>query len=122
MTISNRPFGSKPSALDPLVMEYIFWLSPLRISGGNRNLAFVDRDDSNYHYQEINHFERQSRVHRTSVVIIGGGPAGMLLSHILSEHGIDNVVLEKHTRDHVLSRIRAGVWSQVLSNYYETLD
>ena len=48
-------------------------------------------------------------MHRTSVVIIGGGPSGMLLSHILSEHGIDNVVLEKHTRDHVLSRIRAGV-------------
>ena len=47
-------------------------------------------------------------MHRTSVVIIGGGPSGMLLSHILSEHGIDNVVLEKHTGS-CLSRIRAGV-------------
>ena len=46
---------------------------------------------------------------KTKVVIIGGGPAGMLLAHILSEHGVENVVLEKHTQDHVLRRIRAGV-------------
>lgn len=46
---------------------------------------------------------------RTQVAIIGGGPAGMLLSHMLHLDGIDNVVLERHTREHVLQRIRAGV-------------
>ncbi|QUS58231.1 4-hydroxybenzoate 3-monooxygenase [Pseudovibrio brasiliensis] len=46
---------------------------------------------------------------RTQVAIIGGGPAGLLLSHILSENGIDSVVLEQRTKDYVLSRIRAGL-------------
>src|ERR1700733_9171333 len=46
---------------------------------------------------------------RTQVAIIGGGPAGMLLSHILDRNGIDTAVLERQTRAHVLQRIRAGV-------------
>jgi p-hydroxybenzoate 3-monooxygenase len=46
---------------------------------------------------------------RTQVAIIGGGPAGLLLSHILHRHGIDSVVLERQSRAHVLNRIRAGV-------------
>jgi len=46
---------------------------------------------------------------RTHVAIIGGGPAGLLLSHILNRNGIDNIVLERQTRSHVLERIRAGV-------------
>jgi p-hydroxybenzoate 3-monooxygenase len=46
---------------------------------------------------------------RTQVAIIGGGPAGMLLAAILHRHGVESVVLEKHTREHVLARIRAGV-------------
>ncbi len=46
---------------------------------------------------------------RTQVAIIGGGPAGSLLSHILGRHGIDSVILERQTRSHVLSRVRAGV-------------
>ena len=46
---------------------------------------------------------------RTQVAIIGGGPAGMLLSELLRRRGIDSVVLERHTREHVLARIRAGV-------------
>jgi p-hydroxybenzoate 3-monooxygenase len=46
---------------------------------------------------------------RTKVCIIGGGPSGLLLSQLLHLKGIDNVLLEKHTRDYVLSRIRAGV-------------
>jgi p-hydroxybenzoate 3-monooxygenase len=46
---------------------------------------------------------------RTQVAIIGGGPAGMLLSHILDRNGIDSIVLERQTRAHVLQRIRAGV-------------
>jgi len=46
---------------------------------------------------------------RTQVAIIGGGPAGLLLSHILDRNGIDSIVLERQTRSHVLERIRAGV-------------
>src|SRR5215472_3191164 len=46
---------------------------------------------------------------RTQVAIIGGGPAGLLLSHILHRSGIDSIVLERQSRAHVLGRIRAGV-------------
>ena len=46
---------------------------------------------------------------RTQVTIIGGGPAGLLLSHILHRNGIDSIVLERQSRRHVLERIRAGV-------------
>ena len=46
---------------------------------------------------------------RTQVAIIGGGPAGLLLSQLLEHQGIDTVVLERKSRDYVLARIRAGV-------------
>lgn len=46
---------------------------------------------------------------RTQVAIIGGGPAGLLLSHMLHRDGIDSIVLERQSRTHVLGRIRAGV-------------
>jgi p-hydroxybenzoate 3-monooxygenase len=46
---------------------------------------------------------------RVQVCIIGGGPSGLLLSQLLHLQGIDTVVLERSSRDYVLSRIRAGV-------------
>jgi p-hydroxybenzoate 3-monooxygenase len=46
---------------------------------------------------------------RTQVAIIGGGPAGLLLSHMLRLNKIDSVVIERHSKAHVLTRIRAGV-------------
>ncbi|MFC0202014.1 4-hydroxybenzoate 3-monooxygenase [Paracoccus rhizosphaerae] len=46
---------------------------------------------------------------RTQVVIIGGGPAGLLLGQLLHQQNIDAVVIERKTRDYVLARIRAGV-------------
>jgi p-hydroxybenzoate 3-monooxygenase len=52
---------------------------------------------------------------QTDVAIIGGGPAGLLLSQLLMKAGIRTVVLERKPRDYVLSRIRAGVleWGTV---------
>src|SRR5208283_5623888 len=46
---------------------------------------------------------------RVQVCIVGGGPSGLLLSQLLHLKGIDTIVLEKHSREHVLARIRAGV-------------
>jgi p-hydroxybenzoate 3-monooxygenase len=46
---------------------------------------------------------------RTQVVILGAGPAGLLLSHLLGAKGVESVVLEVRSRDYVRSRIRAGV-------------
>jgi len=46
---------------------------------------------------------------KAKVGIIGGGPSGLLLSQLLDLKGIDNIVLEKHSREYVLGRIRAGV-------------
>ena len=46
---------------------------------------------------------------KTQVCIIGGGPSGLMLSQLLHLKGIDTVVLERQSREYVLSRIRAGV-------------
>lgn len=46
---------------------------------------------------------------KTEVVIIGGGPSGLLLSQLLNRAGVDTIILERTTRARVLSRIRAGV-------------
>lgn len=49
---------------------------------------------------------------RTQVAIIGSGPAGLLLGQLLHRRGIDSVVLERRSKVHVLSRVRAGVLEQ----------
>ena len=49
---------------------------------------------------------------RTQVVIIGGGPSGLLLAQLLLLSEIDCIILEKHTKEYVLSRVRAGVLEQ----------
>ncbi|BBY27574.1 4-hydroxybenzoate 3-monooxygenase [Mycolicibacterium sediminis] len=46
---------------------------------------------------------------RTQVAIIGAGPAGMLLSHLLAAEGIDTVIVEARSEEYVLGRIRAGI-------------
>ena len=48
----------------------------------------------------------------TQVAIIGAGPAGLLLSHLLHLEGISSIVLERQSRAHVEARIRAGVLEQ----------
>src|SRR5215831_2052057 len=49
---------------------------------------------------------------RTQVAIIGAGPAGLFLSHLLYREGIDCVVLEARSRDYIEGRVRAGVLEQ----------
>ena len=49
---------------------------------------------------------------RTQVGIVGAGPAGLTLAHLLHREGIESVVLEDRSRDHVEHRIRAGVLEQ----------
>ena len=49
---------------------------------------------------------------RTQVAIIGGGPAGLMLGHLLTRDGIDNVIVERQSAEYVLGRIRAGVLEQ----------
>jgi len=49
---------------------------------------------------------------RTQVGIVGAGPAGLILSHLLHLEGIESVILEVHTRKHIEERVRAGVLEQ----------
>ncbi|HEX5029573.1 MAG TPA: 4-hydroxybenzoate 3-monooxygenase [Gaiellaceae bacterium] len=51
---------------------------------------------------------------RTQVAIIGAGPAGLTLGHLLDRAGIDTVVLENRSREYVEARIRAGVLEQAV--------
>lgn len=46
---------------------------------------------------------------RVQVVIIGSGPSGLLLGQLLGKAGIDTVILDRSSRAHILSRVRAGV-------------
>ncbi len=49
---------------------------------------------------------------RTQVGIVGAGPAGLLLGHLLHREGIDSVIVERRSRDYVIERVRAGVLEQ----------
>jgi len=50
--------------------------------------------------------------HQTQVAIVGAGPAGLMLGHLLHRHGIDSVIVEDRSRDYVIERVRAGVLEQ----------
>jgi p-hydroxybenzoate 3-monooxygenase len=56
---------------------------------------------------------------RAQVVIIGSGPSGLLLGQLLTDAGIDNVILERSSREHVLARIRAGVLEEGMAAMIE---
>jgi p-hydroxybenzoate 3-monooxygenase len=56
---------------------------------------------------------------RTQVVIIGAGPAGLLLGHLLQREGIDSVIVETRSLDYVQHRVRAGVIEYGIANFLE---
>lgn len=58
---------------------------------------------------------------KTKVAIIGAGPAGLLLGHLLRQAGIDVVVVDRVSADYVLSRIRAGVLERTATDLMERL-
>ena len=49
---------------------------------------------------------------RTQVAIVGAGPAGLVLAHLLARQGVESVVLESRSRAYVEKRVRAGVLEQ----------
>jgi p-hydroxybenzoate 3-monooxygenase len=53
---------------------------------------------------------------RTQVGIVGAGPAGLTLAHLLHREGIESVVLEDRGREHVEQRLRAGVLEQAVAD------
>ena len=58
---------------------------------------------------------------RTQVAIVGAGPSGLLLGHLLKQAGVDCVIVERQSRDHVLGRIRAGVLETVTTDLMSRL-
>ena len=58
---------------------------------------------------------------RTQVAIVGAGPAGLTLSHILHRHGIESIVLERRDRAYVERRQRAGVLEHGTVNLFRSL-
>jgi p-hydroxybenzoate 3-monooxygenase len=58
---------------------------------------------------------------RTRVAIVGAGPAGLLLSHLLAESGIESVVVDQRTRAEIESTIRAGILEQGTVELLDTL-
>ena len=58
---------------------------------------------------------------RTQIAIVGGGPAGLLLGHLLRLEGIDVVIVERASADYVLGRIRAGVLEATLTDLLHRL-
>lgn len=58
---------------------------------------------------------------KTQVAIVGAGPSGLLLGHLLRQAGVDCVIVERQTRDYVLGRIRAGVLETVTTDLMRRL-
>ena len=58
---------------------------------------------------------------RTQVAIVGAGPAGLTLGHLLHRAGIDSVIVEDRARDYVIERVRAGVLEQATTDLMVTV-
>ncbi|WP_444997181.1 4-hydroxybenzoate 3-monooxygenase [Aliikangiella sp. IMCC44359] len=58
---------------------------------------------------------------KTQVCIIGAGPSGLILAHILQQVGIDSIILEKNSRNKILNRVRAGIIDQNTIDVLKTI-
>ena len=58
-------------------------------------------------------------MNRTQVAIVGAGPAGLTLAHLLHREGVDSVLLENRARDYVEARIRAGVLEHGVAELFD---
>ena len=56
---------------------------------------------------------------RTQVGIVGAGPAGLTLGHLLHREGIDSVILENRSHEYVEARIRAGVLEHDVAELFD---
>jgi len=61
------------------------------------------------------------KTYNTQIGIIGAGPSGLLLSHLLHQQGIENIVLERQSREHVEGRLRAGLLEEATMNLMERI-
>jgi len=59
---------------------------------------------------------------KTQVAIVGSGPAGLMLGHLLRQAGVDCVLIERQSREHVEGRIRAGVLESTTTNILDRLE
>jgi len=58
---------------------------------------------------------------KTQVAIVGSGPAGLMLGHLLRQAGIDAIIVERQSREHVEGRIRAGVLEDTTTHILDRL-
>ena len=58
---------------------------------------------------------------KSQVAIVGAGPAGLMLGHLLCQRGIETVIVERQSRDHVEGRIRAGVLEDTTTRILQEL-
>ena len=58
---------------------------------------------------------------RTQVAIVGAGPAGLVLSHLLHLSGIESIILEDRAREYVQERVRAGVLEQGTADLLDSM-
>jgi len=64
----------------------------------------------------------QTQKIRTRVAIVGAGPAGLILSHLLADAGIDSIVIDQRSRDEIESTIRAGILEQGTVDLLTAID
>jgi p-hydroxybenzoate 3-monooxygenase len=76
-----------------------------------KKLAGCEWRFTDYHIIPTKNMQ-QKTAGKTQVGIIGAGPAGLVLAHLLQRVGIESVVLEMHTRQYIEERVRAGVLEQ----------
>ncbi|CAF1310943.1 unnamed protein product [Didymodactylos carnosus] len=74
----------------------------------------IEKDDNNN-----NNNNNNKNIYQTQVSIIGGGPAGLVLSQLLFLAGIESIVVEKRSKESIETRIRAGALEQVTVDLFD---